>query len=65
MNISKSEALKLKKEIEQKKCEIENRKIVFLYKKNNEYFYLKNDQKEVLLHIFYPARFLLLDLTVF
>ena len=27
-------------------CEIENRKIEFLYKKQNEYFFLKNDKRE-------------------
>ena len=44
--ITKNEAKKLKREIQKAKCEIQNRKIEFLYKKKNEYFYLKNDKKE-------------------
>ncbi len=65
MNISKSEALKLKKEIKQKKCEVENRKIVFLYKKNNEYYYLKNDQKESSLTYILPSKVSIVGLDGF
>lgn len=46
LNITKNEAEKLKKEIKIKNCEIENRKLEFLFKKNSEYYYLKNNKKE-------------------
>ena len=46
LNTTKNEILNLRKEIDDKICEIENRKIEFLYKKQNEYFFLKNDKRE-------------------
>ena len=46
LNVPKNKILKLKKEVEDKKCEIENRKLIFLYKKKNEYFYVINNKIE-------------------
>ena len=46
LNITKNEAEKLKKEVKIKNCEIENRKLEFLFKKKSEYYYLKNNKKE-------------------
>ena len=65
LNISKIEASSLKQEIEDKDCEVKNRKIVFLYKKNNEYFYLKNDQKESSLTYILPGKISIVGLDGF
>ena len=65
LNISKIEASSLKQEIEDKDCEVKNRKIVFLYKKNNEYFYLKNDQKESSLTYILPSKVSIVGLDGF
>ena len=62
LNVTKNEALKLKKEIKKESCEITNRKIVFLYKKKNEYFYLENDKLEKSLKYVLPHKISLIGL---
>lgn len=65
LNITQPEALKLKKAVELKNCEIENRKIEFLYIKKKEYFYLKNDEIEESLKYFLPHKISLIGLDGF
>ena len=62
LNITKNEAEKLKKEIKIKNCEIENRKLEFLFKKNSEYYYLKNNKKEHSLTYVLPHKVSLIGL---
>ena len=57
LNITQPEALKLKKAVELKNCEIENRKIEFLYIKKKNIFILKMMRLKNLLNTFYPTRF--------
>ena len=51
--------------MELKNCEIENRKIEFLYIKKKEYFYLKNDEIEESLKYFLPHKISLIGLDGF
>ena len=62
LNITKNEAEKLKKEIKIKNCEIENRKLEFLFKKNSEYYYLTNNKKEHSLTYVLPHKVSLIGL---
>lgn len=62
LNITKNEAQKLKKEIKIKNCEIENRKLEFLFKKNSEYYYLTNNKKEHSLTYVLPHKVSLIGL---
>ena len=57
-----NEAQKLKKEIKIKNCEIENRKLEFLFKKKSEYYYLKNNKKEHSLTYVLPHKVSLIGL---
>ena len=62
LNITKNEAEKLKKEIKIKNCEIKNRKLEFLFKKNSEYYYLKNNKQEHSLTYVLPHKVSLIGL---